>query len=60
MLRVRGCIPKLLRDIEERKETEIDYINGYLLKESLRYRVNTPFNESIYLLVKSIEHSMRM
>jgi len=58
-LSIRGCIPRMLQDIEQRIPTEIDYINGALLREALGKGVYVPYNDAIYLLVKSLEEEMR-
>ncbi len=58
LLGLRGCYPKMLRDLEEGRATEIDYINGALLREALRYGIYTPYNDALYLAVKGLEEVM--
>jgi 2-dehydropantoate 2-reductase len=59
MLSLRGCRPKMLRDLEERRVSEIDYINGYLLQLAASAGMYTPYNMAIYLTVKALEDVMR-
>jgi len=56
---VRGCMPRMLQDVNERRETEADYILGYLLRQAVRYDVYTPYTDSVYLMVKAVEEGMR-
>ncbi|BES82603.1 ketopantoate reductase family protein [Pyrodictium abyssi] len=56
---VRGCMPRMLQDVNERRETEADYILGYFLKQAIRYDVYTPYMDSVYLMVKAVEEGMR-
>lgn len=55
---IKGCIPRMLQDVNERRETEADYILGYLLRQAIRLDVYTPYIDSIYLAIKAIEESM--
>lgn len=45
------------QDLERRKKTEIDYLNGYIVKLGREYRMPTPYNESVYAAVKMLESS---
>ncbi|KSW11344.1 hypothetical protein CF15_00275 [Pyrodictium occultum] len=56
---VKGCVPRMLQDVSERRETEADYMLGYLLGQALRRDLYTPYIDSLYLMVKSVEESMR-
>ncbi|BEP18602.1 2-dehydropantoate 2-reductase [Pyrofollis japonicus] len=58
LLSLRGCVPRMLQDIEARIRTEIDYINGVLLREALEKRLLVPYNDSVYMIVKALEESM--
>ncbi|KAF5323561.1 hypothetical protein D9611_005639 [Ephemerocybe angulata] len=42
----------MLADIERGRPTEIDYINGYLMRLAQMYNVQTPATASLYNLVK--------
>ena len=59
LLSIRGCVPRMLQDVEQRIATEIDYINGTLLRRALGKGVYVPYNDSVYLLVKALEEEMR-
>ncbi|MBT2687926.1 2-dehydropantoate 2-reductase [Bacillus sp. ISL-47] len=45
----------MLKDIEEGRQTEIDAILGYILEEAERKKMEAPFSESLYCLVKGKE-----
>jgi 2-dehydropantoate 2-reductase len=47
----------MLQDVEARRETEIDYLNGGLVRFGLELGVPTPLNEAILALVKGLERS---
>ena len=55
VLGVKGCRPKMMVDLEEGRETEVDYINGYIVKEAIRYGIYAPYNDAVYLQVKTLE-----
>lgn len=59
LLGLRGCRPKMLRDIELRRQSEIDYINGFLLQLAAAKGVYTPYNMAVYLAVKGLEDVMK-
>jgi 2-dehydropantoate 2-reductase len=48
-------VNSMLQDIEAGSATEIDYLNGYVMRLGNRIDINTPFNKTIYHLVKHIE-----
>lgn len=47
--------PSMLMDIENRRRTEIDYINGKFVEYGRRAGVATPYNITLQSLVKGIE-----
>jgi len=47
--------PSMLQDIEARRRTEIDYINGKIIEYGERAGVPTPFNTTLRTLVKALE-----
>lgn len=47
--------PSMLQDIEKGRWTEIDYINGAVVRAGRRAGVPTPYNQALTLLVKMIE-----
>ncbi|HUY71311.1 MAG TPA: 2-dehydropantoate 2-reductase [Gaiellaceae bacterium] len=49
--------PSMLEDVEAHRPTEIELINGSLLREAARVGVPVPLQETIYRLVKAKETS---
>jgi 2-dehydropantoate 2-reductase len=47
----------MLQDVEARRTTEIDYLNGGIVHFGREYGVATPLNEAIWALVKGVEQS---
>ncbi|MBN2231643.1 MAG: 2-dehydropantoate 2-reductase [Deltaproteobacteria bacterium] len=47
--------PSMLMDIENRRRTEVDFINGKLVAYGDQAAVDTPYNRMIRALVKSLE-----
>jgi 2-dehydropantoate 2-reductase len=47
----------MLQDVEVRRETEIDYMNGGIVRFGRELGVPTPLNEGILALVKGLERS---
>jgi 2-dehydropantoate 2-reductase len=43
------------QDLMKFKKTEIDYLNGYILRRGLAHQIPTPANQSVYALVKMLE-----
>ncbi|KAF9454142.1 hypothetical protein P691DRAFT_798405 [Macrolepiota fuliginosa MF-IS2] len=56
MTATRGNISSMLMDIRHGNPTEIDYINGYLLKIGRTHRVRMPTNATLLNLVKLRSH----
>ena len=46
----------MLQDISHQRKTEIDMINGAIVKQGCLYTVKTPVNETLTGLIKSKEH----
>ncbi len=46
----------MLQDIEKGKRTEIDYINGAIVKKGEELGVKCTVNEVLWRLVKGVEH----
>ena len=42
----------MLQDISAKRITEIDYINGAIIKTAMHYGIATPYNATVYRLVK--------
>ncbi len=47
----------MLQDVEARRQTEVDYLNGGIAEFGKRYGVPTPTHEAIWALVKGVEAS---
>jgi len=43
------------QDIARKKSTEIDFLNGLVVRKGRQYGIATPANQSVYALVKMIE-----
>jgi len=49
----------MLQDVEARRQTEIDYLNGGIAQFGRRLSVPTPMHEAIWALVKGVEAAWR-
>jgi 2-dehydropantoate 2-reductase len=47
----------MLQDVEARRPTEIDYLNGGIVRFGDEHGVPTPLNRSVWALVKGLEQS---
>jgi 2-dehydropantoate 2-reductase len=47
----------MLQDVEAHRQTEIDYLNGGIVRFGREHGVPTPLNEAIWALVKGVEAS---
>jgi 2-dehydropantoate 2-reductase len=47
----------MLQDVEERRPTEIDYLNGGIVRVGDEHGVLTPLNRAVWALVKGLEQS---
>ena len=47
------------QDLAKGKVTEIDFLNGYIVQLGKQYGVATPYNESVYALVKMMESQIK-
>jgi 2-dehydropantoate 2-reductase len=47
----------MLQDVEARRETEIDYLNGGIVRFGREHGVPTPLNEAMTALVRGLERS---
>jgi 2-dehydropantoate 2-reductase len=47
----------MLQDVEARRGTEIDYLNGGIVRFGREHGVQTPLNAAIWALVKGVEQS---
>jgi 2-dehydropantoate 2-reductase len=47
----------MLQDVEAKRQTEIDYLNGGIVRFGREHAVPTPLNQAIWALVKGVEAS---
>lgn len=47
----------MLQDVEARRTTEVDYLNGGIVRAGDEYGVATPLNQAIWALIKGMEAS---
>jgi 2-dehydropantoate 2-reductase len=47
----------MLQDVEAHRQTEIDYLNGGIVRFGKEHGVPTPLNQAIWALVKGVEQS---
>ena len=52
-----GHKASMLQDVEVRRQTEVDFLNGGIVEFGRRYGVPTPGHEMIWALVKGVEAS---
>jgi 2-dehydropantoate 2-reductase len=52
-----GHKASMLQDVEARRTTEIDYLNGGIVRFGREHGVPTPLNQAIWALVKGVEDS---
>jgi 2-dehydropantoate 2-reductase len=50
-----GHKASMLQDVEARRQTEIDYLNGGIVRFGREHGVPTPLNEAIVALIKGLE-----
>jgi 2-dehydropantoate 2-reductase len=49
----------MLQDVEARRQTEVDYLNGGIVEFGRRYGVETPEHAAIWALIKGMEASWK-
>ncbi|MBA2331614.1 MAG: 2-dehydropantoate 2-reductase [Actinobacteria bacterium] len=52
-----GHRASMLQDVEARRQTEVDYLNGGIVRFGREHGVATPLNEAVVALIKGMEHS---
>ena len=52
-----GNVSSMLQDVLKENKTEIEHINGAVVREARRLKIPTPVNESLVGLVKTLEES---
>jgi 2-dehydropantoate 2-reductase len=51
----RSTKPSMWQDIEKGRETEVDFVNGYVVRKGKEIGRPTPANERVTLIIKQIE-----
>ena len=46
----------MLQDIEARRKTEVEYFSGTVIRLGKQYNVPTPWNDRLYMLIKTMEN----
>lgn len=54
-----GAKPSTLQDIEQGKKTEIDFLNGYIVKKGKELGIPVPGSEACLRMVKEVEGGIR-
>jgi 2-dehydropantoate 2-reductase len=54
-----GAMSSTAQDIARAKHTEIDSLNGYIVRRGAELGVDTPVNQTLHALVKMLEQSSR-
>lgn len=57
--RIRYNKPSMMQHIEQGRRTEIDALNGALVREARALGIPTPYNEAVVAVVKGLEKSRR-
>lgn len=57
---LRGLKSSMLEDLLNNRRTEIDWINGLIIKEGEKYRIKTPYNMKVVKIIKDIEEGKRI
>jgi len=52
-----GHKASMLQDVEARRQTEVDYLNGGIVRFGREHGVPTPLNAAVVALIKGLEHS---
>jgi 2-dehydropantoate 2-reductase len=52
-----GGKPSMLQDVEARRRTEIDVINGAIVAAGRKHKIVTPYNDTMVWLVRSLEET---
>lgn len=57
--RIRYNKPSMMQHVEQGRRTEIDAINGALVREARALGLSVPYNEAVVAIVKGLEKSRR-
>lgn len=59
MTRNPGVKPSMLQDVERRRRTEIDVVNGAVVAAGKQLNIPTPYNETMVWLIRSLEETFQ-
>jgi 2-dehydropantoate 2-reductase len=51
--------PSMYFDLEAKKPTEVEFMNGYITKRGKEYNIKTPANDAIFSLIRIIENGYK-
>ena len=54
-----GHKASMLQDVEARRQTEVDYLNGGIVRFGREHGVATPLNEAVVALIKGVEDAWK-
>ena len=54
-----GNVSSMLQDVLKKKRTEIDFINGAIVKEAGKFKIDVPVNCILTTLIKAIEETYK-
>ena len=49
----------MLQDVLAKRQTEVDFMNGAIVKWGEKFGVPTPLNNAMWNLIKGLEHSWK-
>jgi 2-dehydropantoate 2-reductase len=55
----RATKPSMWQDIEKGRKTEVDFVNGYVVRKGKEVGLKTPANEMVTKIIKEIEEGKR-
>ena len=47
----------MAQDVQKQRKTEVDFINGQIVRRAKEKGIDVPFVEAVYLLLKVVEGS---
>ena len=53
----RAHYPSMLRDIRSEKQTEIEFLNGAVIRASERFGIEVPYNRFAYGMIRVLEET---
>ena len=50
-------VPSMLVDVNRKNKTEIECLNGAVIREAEKFGIETPYNRAIYAIVRTLENT---